>query len=1015
MRWTVFSLSLCCVFSCAQGKLASTIGLSGVEDSTGGDGTGGDGDDPSADPAAPTLTSIAVSPLSYSTGYKGTQTFSAMGTYSDGTTRDVTATAVWNVTNPSAATLVGSTLTGSGAGGATALTATLGGVVGQASFTAVGLSSITLSPTAVHLLPGGAASFTAIATFSNSTTADVSATADWSFDQASLGFVLGGNAVAAQGAGGTTQIRASMDGVSGTAEFRVANVTALALNVTAADLGVQGPLQLTANATYSTGATIDVTNDAVWSSDTPNVATVSNVDGSKGQVTRGSLVGTALVRADFSGAFAQSTLRAPHARHAIATTTAASGNLYTYGMDVTTGHQRFVGQTYVGAATAIATHPRVNMAYVAVSNFLYAYSLTDRSDFTYNSGATTCSGGVAALASAKAVYVVCPGSNTVRAHALLPSGAIDTTVTLPAVTTGSNPRSIVLDVSGAFAYVANTTGGSISSFSVAANGGLTALATTANSGGPVALAVSPYGNVLYAANSTTHDVSAFTISSTGALTRIMNGASSTFALSSPASSHGPVSLAVDPSNRFLYVANGTSVTLSLFLIDSAGVLSLISATPAALTGLDSLTLVRVDPSGRYLYAHGLNDTWQMRPSYAGGAMSLLDVRKVRTRSNGLSFFSSTSLASTQFDLEAFYGVANDGSLSSCYVNATSGLLSCGTMSPSTINDTTPDPYYPTDVEDFVVDPFYRASSTNPVRPLWIGDNGDLQGDSNTKIWDLVDDQGYFLRNENATVSSHSLATSRMALDPRGYFLYVANYSYTGAGQISGLAQDDPGLMYTNDILVGGGTTVAGCPVNQTAIQMEHDPSARYLILLCTGITNNLRSYSVSQQTGELTLASSVSISVASDARFRIDPAGRYLYLLKNNAPTAVDYVITYPLSTTGVLGASQNNVLGVNFDPIDLAVHPSGDYLYVMNATTLRTYPLGEDTGTTGSEQASQLFIVSGGATALHMHPSGTFLWIARSNGNISTHAITSFVPSVGTLNNTASSAFKWRPTYLTR
>jgi len=79
-----------------------------------------------------TLVSIAVTPESASILIGDTQQFTAMGTYSDDTTVDITAEAVWTSSDAAVATVELGLATGVALGTAT-ITATLDGISGSAS------------------------------------------------------------------------------------------------------------------------------------------------------------------------------------------------------------------------------------------------------------------------------------------------------------------------------------------------------------------------------------------------------------------------------------------------------------------------------------------------------------------------------------------------------------------------------------------------------------------------------------------------------------------------------------------------------------------------------------------------------------------------------------------------------------------------------------------------------------------------------------------------------------------
>lgn len=82
-----------------------------------------------------TLKTIRVSPASASVAAGNTQQFTATGSYSDGSTKDITSTALWTNSYPAVATVApGGLATGLSSGTAT-ITVTVGTVQGSASLT----------------------------------------------------------------------------------------------------------------------------------------------------------------------------------------------------------------------------------------------------------------------------------------------------------------------------------------------------------------------------------------------------------------------------------------------------------------------------------------------------------------------------------------------------------------------------------------------------------------------------------------------------------------------------------------------------------------------------------------------------------------------------------------------------------------------------------------------------------------------------------------------------------------
>src|SRR6266478_6661497 len=113
----------------------------------------------------PTLVSIAVAPPNSNILKGTTQQFTATGTYCDGSTKDITASATWTSSIPSVATVNAAGLaTGVGVG-TTTIQATSGSVSSATNLTVVNpLLSLSITPTLPGTRVGGAQQFTATGT-----------------------------------------------------------------------------------------------------------------------------------------------------------------------------------------------------------------------------------------------------------------------------------------------------------------------------------------------------------------------------------------------------------------------------------------------------------------------------------------------------------------------------------------------------------------------------------------------------------------------------------------------------------------------------------------------------------------------------------------------------------------------------------------------------------------------------------------------------------------------------------
>lgn len=129
------------------------------------------------------LQSIALTPTDSSiTGFSKTVDFIATGTYTDGTTADITSTAVWASSKPEIATIttpggVATTV----AAGTTSISATLNGVIGKTDLkvTVPILQGLAIDTSSQFLTIGTSHQFIITATFTDATTQDVTDSCDW--------------------------------------------------------------------------------------------------------------------------------------------------------------------------------------------------------------------------------------------------------------------------------------------------------------------------------------------------------------------------------------------------------------------------------------------------------------------------------------------------------------------------------------------------------------------------------------------------------------------------------------------------------------------------------------------------------------------------------------------------------------------------------------------------------------------------------------------------------------------
>jgi len=242
------------------------------------------------------LLAIEVTPDEPSIALGFTQQFTALGTYSDASTLELTDSVTWSSSSPSVATVSNAPgshgLATSVAQGVTSISATdpESGVSGATTLTVTPpvLISIALSPASPTIGLGTTRQFSATGIYSDATTQDFTNAVTWSSSEASDATISNtpGSHGLASGVGvGTTTITATdvASGISGATTLTVKAVL-LSIQITPANSVVaEGRTkQFTAIGTFNDGGTQDITASVTWSSSNTAVATISNAPSSHG-------------------------------------------------------------------------------------------------------------------------------------------------------------------------------------------------------------------------------------------------------------------------------------------------------------------------------------------------------------------------------------------------------------------------------------------------------------------------------------------------------------------------------------------------------------------------------------------------------------------------------------------------------------------------------------------------------------------------------------------------------------
>ena len=382
---------------------------------------------------AANLASLAVTPDLPSIAISTSQRFTAIGTFNDGSTHNLTNQVSWLSSDTTVATI------GSGNGvakglavGSTTITATIGPKTRTATLTVTNatVSSITVTPSGHTIAPNSKLAMTATAAFSDGSTQVITTDAIWSTDAAAVATVNTVGTALGVGAG-TANISATLGGISGSAPLTVSGATLVSLAVTPAStvLAPSSTLVYQAVGTYSDSTTQNISNVVTWSTSAPLVASIT----SAGQAT-GQSAGSATITAKLGSiSHTASVIVESSALQSIAVTPVASS---------------FPAQ--------------VAMQYTATATFADGSTQNLTNSVTWTSSAPSVATVSAASGNSGVVLGVAPGTSTITATFAGVPGSTTLTVTSATLTmitvTPANPD-IALGASQQFTATGKFTDG----------------------------------------------------------------------------------------------------------------------------------------------------------------------------------------------------------------------------------------------------------------------------------------------------------------------------------------------------------------------------------------------------------------------------------------------------------------------------------------------------------------------------------------------------------------------------
>jgi hypothetical protein len=230
------------------------------------------------------LTNIQVSPLTASLTGGDPQQFTATGTYSDGSTQNLTNIVTWSVNPPTVATIANSGTPGLAqaavGGGSATVAASFAATTGNATVTvAPVLVNINVTPSNPSILINTSQQFTATGLYSDGSTQNLSNQVTWTLAPASVGTISPSGLAQGTGAG-TAAVTVILGPIETSTVLSVTIPPPVLLSISVAPFSpsvpVGGSLQLSAIGNYSDGSTQDLTAFATFTTSNPNVAPVAS-------------------------------------------------------------------------------------------------------------------------------------------------------------------------------------------------------------------------------------------------------------------------------------------------------------------------------------------------------------------------------------------------------------------------------------------------------------------------------------------------------------------------------------------------------------------------------------------------------------------------------------------------------------------------------------------------------------------------------------------------------------------
>ena len=347
---------------------------------------------------------------------------------------------------------------------------------------------------------------------------------------------------------------------------------------------------------------------------------------------------------------------------------------------------------------------------------------------------------------------------------------------------------------------------------------------------------------------------------------------------------GPASIAVDPTGKFAYVANGGcpdtfAGNVSMFGIDgTTGALTSIGSPVAADFGPHSVT---VDASGKFVYV--ANDG---AFEVTGGSVSMYTINAATGALTSTGTIDSPCAPPPSPGSCSPFSVAVDPSGKFVYATNEGGFAPTS-ISMYSVNGTTGALTF-----RGVVSAAGRAVSVT-VDPsdkfAYVATWNDPPGSAgNVSMYSI--DGGTGALTSIGTISAGTNPVA-VAVDSKGKFAYVAN---SGSNDLS---------MYTINTTTGALTSTGTIAAGAQPVSVAVDPTGKFAYVV-NSTSNDVSMYTIDATTGALTSVGTIAVEL-SPTSVAIDPSGKFAYVTNSGSNSVSMYSIdgaTGALTLIGTIG-----------------------------------------------------------------------------------------------------------------